>query len=73
MSRGNENEESRRAALQGVKIMRGLLPRPTSAKASSRERELTGKKERGRRKRNRGEDGESAREPERKKSMLNIV
>ena len=38
MSRGNENEESRRAALQGVKIMRGLLPRPTSAKASSRER-----------------------------------
>jgi len=41
---GNENEESRRAALQGVKIMRRQLPMPTSAKASSlRECEGEGK------------------------------
>ena len=34
---GNENKESSRAALKGVTIIRRQLPRPASAKTSSRE------------------------------------
>ena len=34
---GNENKESSRAALKGVTIIRRQLPRPASAKTSTRE------------------------------------